>query len=65
MISEKDELKIAKQCGLEVYIGNSGETLYRGTKNQLRRFYRLCGVLEEQFENEAEIIRENEYKNDN
>lgn len=61
MISHKDEAKIGRQCGLEVRESESGN-VYIGSVEQIREFNRLCGVLEEQFENEADIIRENTQK---
>lgn len=60
MISEQDEIKIAKECGLE-YLGKdgNGRPSFKGTFEQMQKFEDQCDILEEQFENEAEIIREN------
>jgi len=60
MISQKDEIKIAEQCGITVLKGKRGMVIGMGTDDQMKEFHRLCGVLEEQFEHEAEVIRENQ-----
>ncbi|MDD2657845.1 MAG: hypothetical protein PHD04_04285 [Candidatus Pacebacteria bacterium] len=58
MITQQDEVKIAIQLGLEIRKGEH-ENLYIGSIEQIQEFNRLCGVLDEQYEQEAEIIREN------
>jgi hypothetical protein len=60
MISQKDEIKIAEQCGMRVEISKSGTLVLIGSEDKHNEFDRLCGVLEEQFEHEAETIRENQ-----
>lgn len=74
MIIEKNEIKLANSCGMEVAIryepianqkgiDRKGKVIFMGTIEQWREFDRLLGVLEEQFETEAEIIRENNKSN--
>jgi hypothetical protein len=65
IISQQDERKMAENCGLE-YWGKDeqGRQLFKGTFEQMQEFENQCGLLEEQRENEADIIRENQNKND-
>jgi len=57
MISQKDEIKIAESLGIEVRFDEATRDINAiiGTEEQLEEFHRLCGVLKEQFEHEAEI----------
>ena len=62
MISQKDEIKIAESLGIEVRFDEATRDINAiiGTEEQLEEFHRLCGVLKEQFEHEANLIRENQ-----
>lgn len=65
MISQEDERKIAENCGLE-YWGRDeeGRQMFKGEWEQVQQFKNQCGMLEEQRETEADVIRENQHKND-
>ena len=64
MYNQKQERKLAMKCGLSVKVimaeNQNPKTIYSGTIRQWKDFDRLLGVLDEQFENEANIIRENQ-----
>lgn len=62
MITQETEEKLAEQCGLKVVKDKkTGITkYYEGSPEQAQELSRLCGILEEQFENESKIIRENQ-----
>jgi len=62
MISQKDEIKIAESLGIKIIFNEATRDAerYVATHEQMEEFNRQCGMLEEQQEQEAEIIRENQ-----
>lgn len=64
MYDQKTERRLAMKCGLSVKVimaeNQKPKTIYSGTVHQWKDFDRLLGVLDEQFEQESEIIRENQ-----
>lgn len=63
MYDKKTEIKLAMNCGLSVKTitecNKKPKTIYSGTIGQWKDFNRLIRVLDEQFENEANVIIEN------
>lgn len=59
-MQEKSLIKLAENCGMTLSGYEDGEPQFLGTIAQWEEFERQQDILEEQFENESNILIENQ-----